>query len=117
MPVHAIVSAGSRWTQPEHIVTNGPFTLREWRRYDRIILARNPRYYDSALVALNELTFYAVANGATTMSLYRSGATAVTTGIDVPALFPSEPRSQKGLAGETGLRHRRFGHQRPQTAV
>jgi oligopeptide transport system substrate-binding protein len=87
VPRQAIESAGVQWTQPDHIVTNGPFTLQQWRRYDRITLLRNPRYYDAGLVALKELTFYPVANLTTTMGLYKSGVTSATGGTDVPANF------------------------------
>lgn len=40
----ALEAFGDRWTRPEHIVTNGPFTLAEWAHDKQIVLERNPSY-------------------------------------------------------------------------
>src|SRR5207342_2255873 len=57
VPRQAIEAARQRgressWTEPAHIVTSGAFTLREWRRYDKVVVAKNPLYYETDLVAL-----------------------------------------------------------------
>ena len=36
---------GDRWTEAANIVTNGPFTLKEWQHDTRIVLERNERYW------------------------------------------------------------------------
>jgi oligopeptide transport system substrate-binding protein len=56
-PRHAIQASASGWTQPGRAVTSGAFTLKERRPYDRIVLERNPLYYDARQVALDELVF------------------------------------------------------------
>ena len=55
------------------MVTSGAFTLRDHRPYERIVLVRNPRYYDAPLVGLDELTFLPVVDGTTVMNLYKAG--------------------------------------------
>ena len=45
VPRHALAAYGQAWANPEHLVSNGPFILAEWQRGERMILARNPRYY------------------------------------------------------------------------
>ena len=47
--VEAAKRAGSEaaWVQPENIVSSGAFRLKEWRPYERVILERNPAYYDA----------------------------------------------------------------------
>jgi ABC-type oligopeptide transport system substrate-binding subunit/class 3 adenylate cyclase len=45
VPRHVVEAFGNAWTDPENIVTNGPFTLTSWRHSDSIILTRNPRYH------------------------------------------------------------------------
>ena len=36
---------GDRWTEPENIVTNGPFLLTEWTHETQIVLDRNESYW------------------------------------------------------------------------
>lgn len=45
IPRHVLAAHGAAWTNPEHIVSNGPFVLAEWQHGVRMILARNPRYH------------------------------------------------------------------------
>ena len=80
-------NAESTWTEPSHIVTSGPFTLQDYRRYERIVLVRNPRYYDASLVGLEELTFLPVVDGTTVINLYKAGDAAVTPGISLSPLY------------------------------
>lgn len=44
VPRHAIEKFGNAWTQPQHIVTNGPFLLERYQRGRSITLRRNPGY-------------------------------------------------------------------------
>jgi len=74
VPRQAIEAARQRgnessWTEPEHIVVSGPFTLKERRRYEVITAVRNPRYYDANFVGIEELSFPIVVNGTTAVNL------------------------------------------------
>ena len=40
---------------------------------ERIVLVRNPRYYDAPFVALEELAFLPVVDGTAVMNLYKAG--------------------------------------------
>jgi oligopeptide transport system substrate-binding protein len=44
IPRHVVAAHGENWTRPEHIVTNGPFTLAGWEPDRLIRLQRNPAY-------------------------------------------------------------------------
>jgi len=56
LPVHrptlekfdAVAKRGGAWTRPGNLVGNGPFTLAEWRPNARLVVARNPQYWDAA---------------------------------------------------------------------
>ncbi|MBM4037753.1 MAG: peptide ABC transporter substrate-binding protein [Planctomycetes bacterium] len=61
------------WTRPEHLVCNGPFTLAEWRPFERIVLRRNPRYWDAARVALDEVRVFAITDSETALKKYLAG--------------------------------------------
>jgi oligopeptide transport system substrate-binding protein len=53
----AIKRYGDDWTRPEHIVGNGPFTLREHVVGNRLTLERSPYYWDAAAVKLNRVVY------------------------------------------------------------
>jgi oligopeptide transport system substrate-binding protein len=40
LPLRAIEAHGEAWTEPEHIVTNGPFRLRSWTKGESMSLER-----------------------------------------------------------------------------
>jgi ABC-type oligopeptide transport system substrate-binding subunit len=108
VPTHAVEAARRRnaessWTEPQHIVTSGAFTLRDHRPYERIELVRNPRYYDAALVSLEELTFLPVVDGTTVMNLYRAGEAAATPALSLPASFTSVLRRKMDFHSGPGF--------------
>jgi oligopeptide transport system substrate-binding protein len=63
---------GDHWTDPEHIITNGPFTLDQWDHEYKLVLQSNPDYYD-AQPALNRIIMYVVRNPTTELTLYETG--------------------------------------------
>jgi ABC-type oligopeptide transport system substrate-binding subunit len=85
VPRDTVERYGARWTQPEHIVSAGPFVLEEWRPYDRLVVRRNPMYWDAAAVRLDEITFFPIQETTTMMNLYKAGAVDATYNHTVPA--------------------------------
>ncbi len=63
---------GDRWTDPEHLVTNGPFRLDEWRHEYRLVLAANPRYYGGK-PRIDRVNMYVVNERTTELTLYETG--------------------------------------------
>jgi ABC-type oligopeptide transport system substrate-binding subunit/transcriptional regulator with XRE-family HTH domain len=45
VPRHDVEKHRASWAEPQNLVTNGPFRLREWQRGKVIILERNRRYH------------------------------------------------------------------------
>jgi ABC-type oligopeptide transport system substrate-binding subunit len=45
VPAHAVRQYGDDWTDPAHIVTNGPFRPSSWDERQEIILTHYPRYH------------------------------------------------------------------------
>lgn len=62
---------GDRWTEPENIVTCGPFRLKEWRHEYRLILEANDRYHGGR-PALDRVMFYVVEEDTTALTLYET---------------------------------------------
>jgi oligopeptide transport system substrate-binding protein len=63
---------GDRWTDPERLVTNGPFRLEEWRHEYRLVLAANPRYYGGT-PHIERVKMYVVNERTTELTLYETG--------------------------------------------
>jgi len=51
---------GDAWTQPAHIVSNGPFRLRERVIGSRLTLERNPYYWDAQNVKLSRVNYLVI---------------------------------------------------------
>jgi len=48
---------GKDWTQPAHFVGNGAFRLSQWVVNEKLVVERNPQYWDNANTRLNKVTF------------------------------------------------------------
>ena len=72
-PRKVVEQYGDKWTQPEHIVTCGPFKVKTWVPYDQLVLERDPMYWDAANVKLDEIYFFPIIDQATAMNMYKVG--------------------------------------------
>jgi oligopeptide transport system substrate-binding protein len=73
VPRWAIERYGDHWTDPGHIVTNGPFLLREHRIHDRIVVDRNPNYWNRQEVRIGRVIAFSVDDGHTATNMYEAG--------------------------------------------
>ncbi len=62
---------GNRWTEPENIITNGPFLLDKWQHDYKIELAANPRFCDGK-PALDRIKMFMVPEQSTAFALYEN---------------------------------------------
>src|SRR5882762_5387786 len=69
----AIEKFGGAWTLEQNIVTSGPYTLAAWKHYDRVIVKRDPMYWDAGNVKLDGIVFYLLVESSTIMNLYKAG--------------------------------------------
>lgn len=64
---------GDAWTKPEHIVTNGAFTLEAWRLNDRMRLRKNPRYWNHDAVRLQTVDALPISQANVALNFFASG--------------------------------------------
>jgi oligopeptide transport system substrate-binding protein len=95
VPRKAIEKYGDQWTQPANIITCGAFKLQTWRPYDRLIVVRDPMYWDTARVKLDQITFYPVEDNTTQMNLYKAGEVDAVYNHTVPYAWVDELRRMK----------------------
>lgn len=74
---------GKDWVKPQNIVSSGAFKLQEHRPYDRVIMVRDPNYWDAQMVKLDRIEFYPMEEATTMMNLYKAG--------DVYAMYNHTP--------------------------
>ncbi len=97
----AVERAGDRYSR--NPVGTGPFRLVEWVPGDRIVLERNPDYYEPGVPTIDRLVFRIVPEAATRMIMLQTG--------EVDAIYPVQMtdiarlRSQPGVALRTGLKN------------
>ncbi|MBI2890517.1 MAG: peptide ABC transporter substrate-binding protein [Nitrospirae bacterium] len=62
---------GKLWTEPENMITNGPYVLETWDHEYRVVLGLNPNYAGRRPF-VERVTFYMVEVEATALSLYET---------------------------------------------
>jgi oligopeptide transport system substrate-binding protein len=75
MPVHqnTVNTHGDKWTRPKNMVSNGPFLLKEWSSEKRVVLEKNPTYWNASAVRLQKIIAFPYENMDTAYSLFKQG--------------------------------------------
>jgi ABC-type oligopeptide transport system substrate-binding subunit len=85
----AVEQFGDKWTQPENIVTDGPFELNRWVHDSEIGLVKWDGWRDAADVALTRVDGRIIVDGTTAIQAFEAGETdACDTGCIPPAETP-----------------------------
>ena len=66
------VPAGT-WSQEAGFVSNGAYTLKEWKHDESMVYVKNPNYYNADKVKIKELHFMLSAQDTTTYAAYNKG--------------------------------------------
>jgi oligopeptide transport system substrate-binding protein len=74
VPMHVIEKYGQDWVKPGKMVCNGPFMLSEWRPQEKVVVVKNPKFYDAKNVKLEKVTFIANDDIMVGYNLYKTGA-------------------------------------------
>jgi ABC-type oligopeptide transport system substrate-binding subunit len=70
VPRHVVESHGHRWTDAQHLVTNGPFRLLAWERGASLSLTRNPAYHGQCEGNVQQVEILVGQEGADLLALY-----------------------------------------------
>lgn len=68
-----IESFGRKWTRPENLVGNGPYILAEHRPHRRIVLKKNPFYWEADKVEIDEIQILPIEDANTALRMYLAG--------------------------------------------
>ena len=92
MPVPKTVVTGTpAWAgKPETFVGNGPFVMKEWTRQNRVVLERNPNYWDAKNIKLQRIEFSMIEAESTALVQYEAGQLDGSSNVpvaDIPRLL------------------------------
>lgn len=82
---------------PQSAITNGPYRLAEPPAADRVVLVKNPAYWNAAQVSVERIEFVVEPDPAKQLALYEAGALQVA---EPPADEMSRIRADAGFARE-----------------
>jgi len=96
VPQKVIAQQGDSWTAPGKLVGNGAYQLSERVVNEKIVLTRNPHYWDDAHSVLTKVTFVPINEESSATKRYRA------TDIDITESFPKNMYAllKKTLPGE-----------------
>ena len=74
-PVHraSLEKNGKDWTKPGNLISNGAYVLKEWQVNNRIVIEKNPQYWDAANVQLTKVTYLPIEDGTADVKMFESG--------------------------------------------
>lgn len=69
------LQAGERYgSESDQLMYNGPFVLTEWVHEARLVMSKNPHYWNKAAISLNEIEVaYITSDNRTRLNLFRDG--------------------------------------------
>ncbi len=79
----AVGQRGTPWTRPENFVGNGPFVIKDWVPNQVLSVKKNPHYWDSEHVYLNEVLFYPIQSANTEERMFRAGQLHIINALPV----------------------------------
>lgn len=72
---------GEKWTQPQNMVSSGPFKLKTWTVNERIVAVRNANYWDNSHTVLSQMTYLPVTSATADVNRYKAGEIDITRSI------------------------------------
>ncbi|PHM47305.1 ABC transporter substrate-binding protein [Xenorhabdus miraniensis] len=83
---------GNKWTLPENYIGNGAYILKDWVVNERIVLTRNPQYWNNKETIIEKGTFLPIVSGISGVNRYRSGEVDITDNAIPPDLYKKMKR-------------------------
>lgn len=95
VPKQQLDQFGAEWIKPGRYVSNGPYTLGDWRVQQYVRLNKSPTYHDAANVKVDVVNWIPINDFAAGVKRFRSGE------IDIYDAFPTQQfKSLKAALGD-----------------
>ncbi len=73
IPEHVYKKYGDGWVKPGNMVSNGAYTLVDWKAHAYVKAAKNPLFFDAKNVAIDEVYYYPTDDVSSALSRFRAG--------------------------------------------
>ena len=84
VPKHVVEAKAQDWIKIENIVTNGPYKPIEWVPGSHVKTEKNPEYYGTADLKIDNVIFYVLDDTSAALKRYRAGE------FDIMTEFPAD---------------------------
>lgn len=111
----AAVEADENWAwSPDTYVCNGPFMLKEYASLDKIVLEKNPYYYDADKVKLDGVQYSIIQTTDTELNAYKKGELNVSINLDQQGLTDYADTDELTRLPRIGIQYCDFNTQLPE---
>jgi len=97
-------------TTADSMAYNGPFILTEWSNQDKLVLKKNPNYWDAANIKLDEVDFLVLPDPSTQRNLFDNQQLDVYTPQTESEAKAYEAKGQLIRYNKGGLRDITYNH-------
>ena len=91
------------WARPANIVGNGPFVLTEWSFKRRLILQRNPQYWDRSAIAAETIELDIITDPSAALIGYETGAIDLVRGLPLEIARALDQQARRGARDDFHL--------------
>lgn len=88
LPTHraSIEKHGLKWIDPGNLVSNGPFVLKEWAHREKLVMDRNPRYWNAKDTKLTRVVALTIDDNDVAHNKYLNGEVDWTRTVPTPRI-------------------------------
>lgn len=84
LPEEIVKKYQEAWTKPENIVVSGAYKLTDWVINEKLVLERNPQYWNDKETVINQVTYLPISDVNAEYNRFRTGE------IDITNVVPLE---------------------------
>lgn len=102
LPMHAIAKFGTSWIKPGNMVSNGAFTLQDWKPQESLTVVKNPKYWDAKNVRLSKITFLPLEDRLTAYNKFKAGEIDWAEGVPLQLIDEIKLRPDYQVSPQVG---------------
>ncbi|MCL6634567.1 MAG: peptide ABC transporter substrate-binding protein [Peptococcaceae bacterium] len=103
------VQGNNKWfAEPSQYVSNGPFKMAGWEHNQKIVLEKNPLYWDAARVRLDRLEIYLIESLDTGFNMFKTGQLDFQNDVPVQELAALKGSKELQIAPDASVYFYRF---------